>query len=131
MNFVKSYDRLGVVPDLDEGLTAANHMTPHDAVRVAKILRGAEERESQESSGIIGRGKAVAIHWGTFVTGPDEVRKSINELQMACESHGVSYVRALDERQQQIDKDSASDLTFACLNHGQSVYLAMTGSASQ
>lgn len=48
MNFVKSFDPIGVVPIVNKGLTAANHMTPHDAVRVGKIMRGLEEQSARE-----------------------------------------------------------------------------------
>jgi N-acyl-phosphatidylethanolamine-hydrolysing phospholipase D len=123
MNFVKSYDKFGLVPDIDEGLHAANHMTPQDAVRVAKIMRGAEDKDRNDL--VVGRGKAVAIHWGTFVTGPEEVRNSMHDLETTCQERGVSFVRSIDERQKGDDTGQDAGLDFACLNHGQSVYLAM------
>lgn len=124
MNFVKTIDVIGVVPDVDKGLTAANHMTPYDAVRVSKILRGKGEHSAKESNSRLTSdstksARVVAIHWGTFVTGLDEVHTSMQNLRQACHQQGVHYTRLLDERQDgNINQDS-----FACLNHGQSVYL--------
>ena len=117
---------LGVVPDLDHGLTAANHLTPHDAVRVAKILRGGQDEDEDAVGGDetekIG-GVAMAIHWGTFLATLEEAAESMKDLRRACERLGVDYVTALDERK--VGEKKPDSLRFSCVNHGQSIYLAM------
>lgn len=98
-SFVKSYDFIGVIPTMDEGLTSANHMGPQDAVRVARILG---DRHTL----------ALAIHWGTFVGSLGEVQRSMRELRHACDDNGVDYVRDPSER------GTGTRMMFACLNHG-------------
>lgn len=109
-NYVKSYDSFGLVPSLDSGLTGANHMTPDDAVRVSKIL---------------GKGLpnslAVAIHWGTFVSGIDEVRKSMKDVEISCIRQEVSFLREPKDRTLHQIPSPDEAHTFACLDHGQSL----------
>ena len=150
-SFVKSYDPIGIIPQLDDGVTGANHMTPRDAVRVSKIMAGLGEGRLGETEPRSRRSHppvAVAIHWGTFVNDSAEVHQSMRELRNACHSQGVDYVRSIDERapaQKQADSTSSAQeqspspfalaqppssragLIFACLDHGQSIYLP-TGS---
>ncbi|UZJ52005.1 hypothetical protein CBS101457_001325 [Exobasidium rhododendri] len=124
-DFIKSYDWLGVVPQLDQGLTAANHLTPSDAVRVAKIMRGYTEGSDKGAlSPLSGQGVVVAIHWGTFVSGLQEVRTSMQDLYTSCESQGANFVRNLDARNaEQLEVEERVPLVVACLDHGQSIYL--------
>lgn len=154
-SFVKSYDPIGIIPQLDDGVTGANHMTPRDAVRVSKIMAGLGEGRLGEREPRSRRSYppvAVAIHWGTFVNDSAEVHQSMRDLRNACQSQGVDYVRSIDERvpaQEQGDSHSSAQehtgrdprrpspfalaqdpspragLTFACLDHGQSIYLPM------
>lgn len=152
LNFVKSYDAFGLVPELDGGLTGANHMTPYDAVRVAKILSGRvdqstfDDRDRQEdgrlpSSTADGQqseqvaatasapGVVMSIHWGTFVSGMDELRRSMHDLEAACMVQGVKYVRDLDQRAPNADRAAQQaekgELTFACIDHGRTIWLKL------
>jgi N-acyl-phosphatidylethanolamine-hydrolysing phospholipase D len=130
-NFVKSYDALGVVPEMDGGLTGANHMTPFDAVRVAKILTcqpGEQDRQpdyisDQQSESDIHQPVVMAIHWGTFVSGMDEVRRSMHDLESACAVQDVLYARQYDQRKNKTKTDTKGLVTFACIDHGQSIWM--------
>lgn len=129
-NFIKSYDMFGVVPEVDHGLTAANHLTPHDAVRVAKILRDYDEDISKGGDQL--GGVAVAIHWGTFVVDLEEARQSQRDLRRSCDLLDVDYVSHVDQRKNKIEgEDDSSRLQFACVNHGQSIHLSMRQKADR
>lgn len=124
-NFVKSYDALGVIPEMDGGLTGANHMTPFDAVRVAKILvgqPGEEDRQPEQiNSPDIQQSVVMAIHWGTFVSGMDEIRRSMQDLESACAVQDVLYARQYDQRKNKSHPKGL--ITFACIDHGQSIWM--------
>lgn len=133
-NYVKSYDSFGLVPTLDSGLMGANHMTPGDAVRVSQTLLGHDPAGKS-------RGTAIAMHWGTYVSGIDEVRRSMQDLRTACSNLGVTFVRdpaprVLDEEKAMTaavaalaDEDSPSpEARFACLDHGQSMAFNISSS---
>ncbi|GAM90422.1 hypothetical protein ANO11243_084650 [Dothideomycetidae sp. 11243] len=60
---------------------------------------------------------AVAMHWGTFITDPAEVLKTLGQLQWACEQQQVHFARDLEG-------DSGEEggvPKFIALNHGQSI----------
>ncbi|KAL2264601.1 hypothetical protein VTJ83DRAFT_7111 [Remersonia thermophila] len=124
------------------GVTGANHMPSWDAVKVLRVMAGTEERrqqqqqEEEETSSAPPsatettaaatlsdqssrtRGPiAVAMHWGTFVPDPEEVLRTLGELEWACKSMGVRFARELGGEGEQA-KDG---LTFLALNHGASV----------
>ncbi len=97
-------DSISPFPRHRLGLTAAVHMPVWDAVRVLRILtEGCEEPAV-----------AVAMHWGTFVTDPVEVLKTLGQLEWACLQQSVRYGRKLplDERE---------EACFIALDHGQSI----------
>ena len=105
--YVKSFDPLpdwlSPVPRLHEGLTGANHMTAADAVRVFQQMH--EARAARPPL-------AIAIHWGTFVGGREDVQETVTRLQEACTHYGIPLVRHVD---------TLTQPTFALLHHGQSV----------
>lgn len=111
ISFLRSYiplpDAYSPFPRLSTGLTAANHMPPWDAVSVF-------DRMTQGNPDAV----CLAIHWGTFIAGPEEVLKTLGQLEWACRQHNVTYARSLDTTAQ----PSASK-TFIALDHGASTSL--------
>ena len=120
------------------GLAAANHMPPWDAVKVMKLMtdRKAESPPLQNREGN-GPGEnrppiAIAMHWGTFVTDPVEVFKTLGQLEWACKQQGVRFARSLPGSKSDGGGDgvvaeephggSSQEPYFLALNHGQSVY---------
>ncbi|WFC98200.1 hypothetical protein MYAM1_000924 [Malassezia yamatoensis] len=107
--YLKSFDLLPEwitpVPRLSSGLTGANHMTAADAVRVYR-----EMTRSHRGSRVP---VCLAIHWGTFVTGIEEIKETMCHLEAACMNQDVIYSRSY--------KSSSEHLTFALVNHGQSI----------
>lgn len=99
------------------GLTAANHMPPWDAVRVLRLMTKGQEGRKDVDSSRRRAPVAVAMHWGTFITEPVEVLKTLGQLQWACEQQGVKFARNLE------GDGGKADTTFLALNHGQSVTL--------
>jgi N-acyl-phosphatidylethanolamine-hydrolysing phospholipase D len=107
--------RTNPFPRHSPGVAAANHLPPWDAVRVMGLLAGGEGREEKKK----GRGRgpvAVAMHWGTFVTDPVEVLRTLGELEWACVAHGVRFARDLSA-----EEGGRDGPVFLALNHGQSV----------
>lgn len=115
-SFVPLPDTICPFPRHAAGMVAATHMPPWDAVRVFDILTGQEkggtakpETREDESSPV-----AVAMHWGTFVSNPKEVLKTLGQLEWACHAHGVGFGRSLPLAR-------GREGVFLALNHGQSV----------
>jgi len=67
---------------------------------------------------------ALAIHWGTFVGGKDEVHQSIRALRRACGKEGVRFAREHDEGAGGGERTDGKN-TFALVNHGESVTLRL------
>jgi len=120
-DFVRSLvpvsDALSPFPRHKLGLTAANHMPPWDAVRVLKLMTKGKEGKKGLDSSRRRAPVAVAMHWGTFITEPVEVLKTLGQLQWACEQQGVRFAREMD------GDGGEAETTFLALNHGQSVTL--------
>ncbi|KAK3315996.1 beta-lactamase superfamily domain-containing protein [Apodospora peruviana] len=132
-SFVPLPDWISPFPRHSMGLTAANHMPPWDAVRVVKLMTeqsrdGSKEavRRPQEKQTL-----AIAMHWGTFVTDPLEVMKTLGQLEWACKQQGLRFARLLPSSEQPRDgvNEKGPDLAkdeeapcFLALNHGQSIY---------
>lgn len=128
-------------PRHSPGVTAANHMPPWDAVRVLKIMAGGkpagEGRDRGEgveaAPAAAAPAVAVAMHWGTFVTDPVEVLKTLGQLEWACQRQGVRFARALPESEgngaSSVDglehgvRSGPAEPWFVPLNHGQSICL--------
>lgn len=99
------------IPRHSSGIAGAFHMPPWDAVRVLRDLTsGANDEEARPPV-------AVAIHWGTFVTEPVEVVKTLGLLEWACYNQDVRFGRRLENSSEDIDRRSL----FVALNHGQSI----------
>jgi N-acyl-phosphatidylethanolamine-hydrolysing phospholipase D len=107
------------------GVTGANHMPSWDAVKVFKEMVGQDKEEgvASDGEGVRGGNKrksvAVAIHWGTFVPDPEEVLRTLGELEWACKCQGVRFVRRWGVQ----EGGSGDELTFAALNHGGSIWV--------
>ncbi|KAK3110937.1 hypothetical protein LTR53_014272 [Teratosphaeriaceae sp. CCFEE 6253] len=98
------------IPRHSQGVTAHNHMPSWDAVRVLRTMTKGAGDDSDPPI-------AIAMHWGTFMTDPVDVLKTLGQLEWACEAHVVRFARDLDS-------DSAGGHERACflaLNHGQSI----------
>ncbi|KAF2772263.1 Metallo-hydrolase/oxidoreductase [Teratosphaeria nubilosa] len=106
-------DSWNVIPRHNPGVTAHNHMPPWDAVRVFRAMTDGEE-ESKDKVPV-----AIAMHWGTFVTDPIEVLKTLGQLEWACEAHRVRFCRSLDEGAD----DEQTMRKFLAINHGESIVL--------
>lgn len=109
-------------------------MPPWDAVQVLRVMADCES--ATDSSGGDGgegvgeggseeQGKdegeregpvAVAMHWGTFVTDPAEVLRTLGGLEWACRMQGVGFGRELE-------KGAKGKPRFVAVNHGGSVCL--------
>lgn len=111
--YLKSFfpfpDWANPMPRHSAGVVGANHMPPWDAVKVMHDMAGDQNKAV-----------AVGMHWGTFVTDPVEVLKTLGQLEWACQSQGVKFARELPSH----DGDGGIDESvFLALNHGQSVTL--------
>ncbi|KAK4236199.1 beta-lactamase superfamily domain-containing protein [Achaetomium macrosporum] len=128
-SFVPLPNWINPFPRHSAGVTAANHLPPWDAVRVLKIMTETENGV-QQLGGTEQPAVAVAMHWGTFVTDPVEVLRTLGALEWACQAQGVRFARGLEDG---MGKDNASGERgadgkevppwFVALNHGQSVSL--------
>jgi hypothetical protein len=134
-SFVPLPDWINPFPRHSPGVTGANHMPPWDAVRVLKVMTESEENAETEDGGEEAAGAtpvvAVAMHWGTFVTEPVEVLKTLGQLEWACQQQGVRFARSLgglgaagkeaDGPNGSVERPGLSEPWFVALNHGQSV----------
>jgi hypothetical protein len=94
-------------------------MPPWDAVEVLRVMTGpgagfenGEGERQEEGGGAV----AMAMHWGTFVTDPTEVLRTLGGLEWACRSQGVGFGRGVEE----MEKGKS---LFVAVNHGGSVCL--------
>lgn len=129
ISFLRSYvplpDSISPFPRISSGLTAANHMPPWDAVGVF------DRMTSDPDSALAAKGAAkqlhvvcMAIHWGTFISGPEEVLKTLGQLKWACHQHGVAFARSEDALPGRGKfKAKGGSKTFVALNHGASITL--------
>lgn len=99
------------VPRHSAGVSGAFHMPPWDAVRVLRDLTsGARDQAARPPV-------AVAIHWGTFVTEPVEVVKTLGLLEWACYNQDVRFGRRLEDE----SEGGPGRPFFVALNQGQSI----------
>lgn len=142
-SYFRSWDPVGIFPQVDGGLTAQNHLDEWEAVEVARILSGqrdltgrdaaevAEEQDvasnlSSVSSTEKRRPVALAIHFGTFCP-LRETRANLSRLRKACQRQLWRPVRTLERRtgESHIGEEDATEGDFLVLNHGQSVNLPL------
>ncbi len=97
------------------GVNGATHMGTGDATKVFKIMTDGGHGEGGVENAV-----AVAVHWGTFVTDPAEVLRTLGGLELACEREGVGFGRSLEACSQD-DGGERRRGRFVALNHGQSV----------
>lgn len=118
-SFVWLPDSISPFPRHSLGLTAVTHMPPWDAVRVLRVMTAPSSGDvGDEADG--GREEpavAIAIHWGTFVSDPVDVLKTLGQLEWACDEHAVRFGRSLPAD----DNGMRSQTCFLALNHGQSI----------
>ncbi|KAK3361679.1 beta-lactamase superfamily domain-containing protein [Lasiosphaeria ovina] len=124
-------------PRHSEGLMAATHMPPWDAVRVMRLMASASKDDAEATGAKTNPPQApenkpsavaVAMHWGTFATDPAEILKTLGQLEYACQRQGVRFARSLGEKAGgdgvELEEKSEGDgtgLCFLALNQGQSV----------
>lgn len=146
-SFVPLPDWMNPIPRHSAGVTGANHMPAWDAVRVLRVMTeggGETPGKGKTDAGGASRGEggkqeaesapvAVAMHWGTFVTDPVDVLRTLGQLEWACQSQGVKFARSLDGVRAKVHErggDSGKQLTaedgvvmptFVAINHGQSI----------
>ena len=125
LSFLKSYDPFPVgwspfPSGLDEGLTAANHMPPRDAVRVFNLMQEVGGKSKKSRRGAV----ALAIHWGTFVSDIGEAQQSLRKLKRACEESQVTFKRNLGQ-----DDATSDERSFVALNAGQSIEMRIEESS--
>ncbi|PWN51078.1 Metallo-hydrolase/oxidoreductase [Violaceomyces palustris] len=121
------------------GQTSSLHGLGKDRVQT-EALEEVSRGEVVDSVGGKGGRKTtcLAIHWGTFVSGYDEVIKTLRQLEYACQAQGVQFRRggglesngsAGDAAQENgvARADGAEELhdllEFFALDHGQSIVL--------
>lgn len=137
LSFLKGFDPFppGWSPfpcGLNEGLTAANHMTPHDAVRCFRLMNETPALDGARGvakTGLaVGEGArdtpspvALAIHWGTFVGSSNEAAVSLHSLREACRAYDVTFARCLDEE----DGTQGSSPRFVALNPGEAINMML------
>ncbi|KAK4162933.1 beta-lactamase superfamily domain-containing protein [Cladorrhinum sp. PSN259] len=115
-SFVPLPDSVSPFPRHSAGVMGANHMPPWDAVRVFREMAEGGEEDSEVWPR---RTVAMGMHWGTFVTDPAEVLKTLGQLEYACKRQGVKFWRGYHEE----GLWERGSLVFAALDHGGSVYL--------
>lgn len=149
-SYIKSWDPIGVIPKINGGLMAQNHLDEWEALDVARILSGQslgdkhfkEQYRAQQSRADLNvdrqewalRGErkqkaalttkrplAVAIHFGTF-SPPAEALGNLAALRKACGFHSWKYARSYDP---EAGSDAQSNGTFLVLNHGGRTDVAM------
>ncbi|SPO24612.1 related to FMP30 - mitochondrial inner membrane protein with a role in maintaining mitochondrial morphology [Ustilago trichophora] len=123
ISFLRSYvplpDSISPFPRISSGLTAANHMPPWDAVGVFDKMTSHKDASGNEDA------VCMAIHWGTFISGPEEVLKTLGQLKWACEQHNIHFCRSIDAlpANDKVTRGKGGSKTFIALNHGASLVL--------
>ncbi|KAK3984968.1 beta-lactamase superfamily domain-containing protein [Cladorrhinum sp. PSN332] len=111
-SFVPLPDSVSPFPRHSAGVMGANHMPPWDAVRVLReMTAGGEGGQGRKTV-------AMGIHWGTFVTDPSEVLKTLGQLEYACQRQGVKFARGVEK-----GEGKGGETTFVVVNHGESICL--------
>ncbi|KAK3394959.1 beta-lactamase superfamily domain-containing protein [Podospora didyma] len=128
-------------PRHSAGMPAATHMPPWDAVHVMKLMTApgpAREGSRSSTDGRVNQGDktadsepavAVAMHWGTFVSDPAEVLKTLGQLEWACQQQDVHFARSESSQKKKdvsVNGESANarkERSFLALNHGQSIVI--------
>lgn len=121
LSFLKGFDPfpIGYSPfpcGLNEGLTAANHMTPRDAVRCFRLMDQVGRQHAPVSARERPAPIALAIHWGTFVGSENEAETSLLHLRRACTDMHVRFAR---------DCTNDEGPTFVALNPGEAFTVAL------
>ncbi|KAF8323727.1 Metallo-hydrolase/oxidoreductase [Clavulina sp. PMI_390] len=137
--YVKSWDPApagwSLVPEIPEALTSSTHMSPADAVDLHKLLLGHELFSTEDSPNGIeasqsantplpGRKRLIslAIHFGTFCSGPAESRDTIRTLRRECKDKEVLFMK-LAGRDSLIEQDQES--SFVVMDHGATIKIAV------
>jgi len=134
---VKSWDPapagFSLVPEIPDALTFSTHMSPGDAVDLHKLLLGEtiglptredEVDGSHSSPPLRGRKRLIsmAIHFGTFCSGPAESRDTVRTLRRECKAKNVRFIKVSGEESViEADQESA----FLVLDHGGSIEVAV------
>lgn len=97
-------------PRHSAGVTGAIHMPPWDAVRVLRDLTDGRNKTARPPV-------TIALHWGTFVTEPIEILKTLGGLEWACYNQNVRFGRKLEKT----DLEDGAKPSFLAVNQGQSI----------
>lgn len=97
-------------PRHSAGVTGAIHMPPWDALRVLRDLTDGRNKTGRPPV-------TVALHWGTFVTEPIEILKTLGGLEWACYNQGAKFGRKLEKA----DLIDGAKPPFLAVHQGQSV----------
>lgn len=97
-------------PRHSAGVTGAIHMPPWDAVRVLRDLTKGRDKTARPPI-------TIALHWGTFVTEPIEILKTLGGLEWACYNQDVRFGRQLEKT----DLADGAKPAFLAVNQGQSI----------
>lgn len=122
-----------LVPEIPDALTSSTHMSPGDAVDLHRLLLGerddlpARETEGNDSDPLSPlrvrkRMISMAIHFGTFCSGPAESRDTVRTLRRECKAKGVSFMKVSGgESVIEVDQESV----FVVVDHGGSIEVAV------
>lgn len=109
------------VPRHSMGVTGAIHLAPWDAVRALRDVTSTPNPKGKRPPPV-----AVAMHWGTFVTEPVEILKTLGQLEWACYNQSVTFGRSLEnqggEPNEAGEPGKRQQPLFLALNHGQSIF---------
>lgn len=119
-----------LVPEIPDALTSSTHMSPGDAVDLHRLFLGErfpgkDEADSSNSPPPLpGRKRMIsmAIHFGTFCSGPAESRDTVRTLGRECKLKDVRCMKVSGEECViEADQESA----FVVVDHGGSVEVAV------
>lgn len=130
-SYVRSWDPVGFLPDVDGGLTAQNHLDTWEACEVAHVLLGKEEGGKRKGK-VEGerRPTVMGMHFGTF-SPHDETVDTVRRLRRACRAWEWRYVPKLngakgaggdgEDKASTSQEDDGTRGDFVIVDHGGSI----------
>ncbi|PRP77681.1 hypothetical protein PROFUN_00542 [Planoprotostelium fungivorum] len=111
---------IGFFPRVNPSIMSANHIGAWDAVRLHHIMRDASEAQRETWRP---RPVSMAIHWGTFVGGMEDVQQSIRDLKKSCRELELEFGRLPSGGR--AEKEGEKRGKFYLVNHGESLTFDM------